>query len=317
MMPSHQQAGDAPDVQSPMENGTGPVMLSNTAPGQQDGVALGDIDSFKSGVQANEKKRYGLSDTHPQQADGSFQVGGMDVTFDPNTDPEAAKRFLEDPVRPTAAINRGQTFNAPGPEALSQAGPEIKEPELISYETNPNMDWRQAAAINETRTRGYEAQKLAAGNNASDEEIANLMSKTKLAEQGMKQDGKNFRLDDLNKFTTKRDKIMAGFDEEHDERVAASSLATAGARGPAGAKSKYIEPKFDKKNNRRPGTGRWVHPPINGIDFNVSADFDPANGKTSKSDRGKLEALALLANSGNGAAADQLLRIEQEYGLQP
>ena len=34
-----------------------------------------------------------------------------------------------------------------------------KKPELISYETNPNMDWRQAAALNQEAMRGYNAER--------------------------------------------------------------------------------------------------------------------------------------------------------------
>lgn len=37
-----------------------------------------------------------------------------------------------------------------------------KKPELISYETNPNMDWRQAAAINQERTRGFNEERTTA-----------------------------------------------------------------------------------------------------------------------------------------------------------
>jgi len=34
-----------------------------------------------------------------------------------------------------------------------------KKPELISFETNPNMDWRQAAALNQTAMRGYNTER--------------------------------------------------------------------------------------------------------------------------------------------------------------
>jgi len=34
-----------------------------------------------------------------------------------------------------------------------------KKPELISYETNPNMDWRQAAALNQESMKGYNAER--------------------------------------------------------------------------------------------------------------------------------------------------------------
>ena len=36
-----------------------------------------------------------------------------------------------------------------------------KKPELISYETNPNMDWRQAAAINQSAMGGYNQERQA------------------------------------------------------------------------------------------------------------------------------------------------------------
>lgn len=34
-----------------------------------------------------------------------------------------------------------------------------KKPELISYETNPNMDWRQAAALNQEAMKGYNSER--------------------------------------------------------------------------------------------------------------------------------------------------------------
>lgn len=44
-----------------------------------------------------------------------IRVGNMDVTFDPSVSPEARARFMADPVRPTAQINRQRGFNIAPP----------------------------------------------------------------------------------------------------------------------------------------------------------------------------------------------------------
>ena len=91
---------------------------------------------------------------------GIRRVGNMDVQFAPGTDAAAQSRFLENPVRPTAQINRfnasrgldaGQGIRAAQNadrilDRPPQGGP---GPTLLTRENSPGMGWKQRSKLNE------------------------------------------------------------------------------------------------------------------------------------------------------------------------
>lgn len=94
---------------------TGEILMTNAG-------ITGDVQEAREQIQRNRKQQFALSDKYKQSPSGSYDVDGLDVRFAPDTDPEAAKRFLKDPV----GGGRGpRTVSAPRP--LREIGTDVSE----------------------------------------------------------------------------------------------------------------------------------------------------------------------------------------------
>lgn len=86
----------APRLQGQSKRGTGKILLSN------DGIT-GNLSQWKKNEAANRQKaRQSVG-----SGKGIHRVGTMDVQFDDSVSDESRRAFMQDPVRPTAQINRG------------------------------------------------------------------------------------------------------------------------------------------------------------------------------------------------------------------
>jgi len=139
---------------------TGPIMLTNVGPGNAGGKALGDVAAFKT-ANALEGSRPPSGPATEIPAGSLRQVGNLDVSFSPETTPEQRQAFMEDPVRPTAQINRFNNANSlagltQGQRAsmnadkvinggVGQSLASVTMPAQYSP-TGPSATWKQAAA---------------------------------------------------------------------------------------------------------------------------------------------------------------------------
>ena len=116
--------------------------------------------------------------TAPQR---SFSRGNLDITFDPSVDQAAQQRFLENPVRPTAQIDRfearrgmddgqGQRAAQNADRVLGLNKNVMADGDLFTKENSPGMGWKERKEMNQqllaNRQSGQNAQ-LQAGTTLS------------------------------------------------------------------------------------------------------------------------------------------------------
>lgn len=114
-----------PRISDQSKRGTGKILLSN------DGIT-GDLSGWKAREAANRKAQ-----ETARQPGAGVQVGNMDVQFDNTVSDEARRAFMQNPVRPTAQINRG-----PRPHPMEGSGMRSQEPtprEEISFDSFGDM----------------------------------------------------------------------------------------------------------------------------------------------------------------------------------
>jgi len=328
LMPSH-QVGPGANYEQPSLKGQdysstrkdGPILLTNVGLGNEGGNAIGDVDAFKTGVQANQKKKFALSGSHPMGSDGKIGVGNMDVTFADGTDPAAAKRFLEDPVRPTAQIDR---FNsrASSPRALKEAAPaEEGMPELITRETHPNIDAKTAQAMNTSIINGWQQRK---GLKVSGK---NTLANTKLSGENTLE---NTEADNLAKQGEQnRDLVAEGYrfgapmsDAASDvyntpggKPVNLSGLSSVPRNTGKSARTNpypvFVKPQYDDDGNIKPGTNVWNKYQEQNPDTDLSA-FDNYNPKSGMNKGQSALIQSLIA----GENYDALEALSNQFGLQ-
>jgi hypothetical protein len=185
-----------------------------------------------------------------------------------------------------------------------------KKPELISYETNPNMDWRQAAALNQEAMRGYNAERGAVigemggmgraditgqhGMDQVNQRGANQLATTAAIGNNRMNQIAATGSENRNTLATGHQNTMdkVGQDniyaKEKDNRAFITSAMSRGATMDETAQNAYntpgafdpdingitiplkqqkqqnpiyVQPKFDKNDALRPGTGQWAQPP--------------------------------------------------------
>jgi len=140
---------------------TGPIMLTNIGPGNAGGKALGDVAAFKT-ANALEGSRPPSGPATEIPAGSLRQVGNLDVQFAPGTDRSAINRFMENPVRPTAQINRydaqvqqsglsqGQLASMNADRILGKKTKGSSPTDgLLTKENAPGMGWKQRSSLNE------------------------------------------------------------------------------------------------------------------------------------------------------------------------
>lgn len=137
--------------------GSGAMRVSST--GETATVdTSGNVSMFGSDGQAIKSIRK-MTTTAPG---GALKVGNMDVGFSVSTSPEAKQAFMQNPVRPTAQIDRfaarqqAEVRPAYDDRPRAQA---LRAPELLTRENSPGMGWKQRTALNEQMLKNFQADK--------------------------------------------------------------------------------------------------------------------------------------------------------------